>query len=178
MAAMGGADYVITTDADGQYENAEMPMLLRPLMDDEADFTTGSRRLGVAPGDDRVRWLGVRVFAMLATILTARRITDTSFGFRGMRTALACSVELRQPQYQASELLIGALAGGARLLELPMTMRVRSAGTTKKGNNFVYGRNYCKVMTGTWLREFVVRRVTRRPLPSAAASASSVDQAA
>ncbi|HEX4224022.1 MAG TPA: glycosyltransferase family 2 protein [Pseudonocardiaceae bacterium] len=178
MAAMGGADYVITTDADGQYDNAEMPMLLRPLMDDEADFTTGSRRLGVAPGDDRVRWLGVRVFATLASILTARRITDTSFGFRGMRTSLACSVELRQPQYQASELLIGALAGGARLLELPMTMRVRSAGTTKKGNNFVYGRNYCKVMTGTWLREFVVRRVTRRPLPSAAASASSVDQAA
>ena len=177
MAAIGGADYVITTDADGQYENAEMPMLLRPLMDDEADFTTGSRRLGIAPGDDRVRWLGVRVFAALASILTAQRITDTSFGFRGMRTSLACSVELTQPQYQASELLISALASGARLLELPMTMRVRSAGTTKKGNNFVYGRNYCKVMTGTWLREYVVRRVTRRPLPTAA-YASSVDQAA
>ncbi|HJP74236.1 MAG TPA: glycosyltransferase family 2 protein [Pseudonocardiaceae bacterium] len=177
LAAMGGADYVITTDADGQYDNAEMPMLLRPLMDNEADFTTGSRRLGVAPGDDRVRWLGVRVYATLASVLTARRITDTSFGFRGMRTSLACSVELRQPQYQASELLISALAGGARLLEQPMTMRVRSAGTTKKGNNFVYGMRYGKVMTRTWWREYVLRRVTRRPLP-VASSASSVDQAA
>jgi hypothetical protein len=161
LAAFGGARYVITTDADGQYENAEMPMLLGPLVADTHDFVTGSRRLGVAPSDDRVRWLGVRVYATLASVLTWRRITDTSFGFRGMRTELACTVPLRQPQYQASELLLGALAGGARFVERPMTMRVRSAGTTKKGNNLVYGLNYGSVMTWTWLREYVGRRLLR-----------------
>jgi hypothetical protein len=161
LAAHGGAKYVITTDADGQYENAEMPLLLGPLVAGTHDFVTGSRRLGAAPSDDRVRWLGVRVYAALASLLTWRKITDTSFGFRGMRTELACSVPLRQPQYQASELLLGALAGGARLLEQPMTMRVRSAGTTKKGNNFVYGVRYGSVMTWTWLREFVLRRSLR-----------------
>ena len=119
----------------------------------------------------------MNVGSTLASILTARRITDTSFGFRGMRTSLACSVELQQPQYQASELLISVLASGARLLELPMTMRIRSAGTTKKGNNFVYGFRYGRVMTRTWFREYVLRRVTRRPVPSSA-SASSVDRAA
>ena len=161
LAAHGGARYVITTDADGQYENAEMPLLLGPLLAGSHDFVTGSRRLGVAPSDDRVRWLGVRVYAALASLLTARKITDTSFGFRGMCTDLACSVTLRQPQYQASELLLGALAGGARLLEQPMTMRVRSAGTTKKGNNFVYGVRYGSVMTWTWVREYVGRRLLR-----------------
>jgi glycosyltransferase involved in cell wall biosynthesis len=162
LAARGGARYVITTDADGQYDNAEMPSLLGPLMAGTHDFVTGSRRLGVAPTDDRVRWLGVRVYAALASVLTWNKITDTSFGFRGMRTELACSVTLRQPQYQASELLLGALAGGARLLEQPMTMRVRSAGTTKKGNNFVYGVRYGSVMTWTWMREYVGGRLLRR----------------
>jgi hypothetical protein len=161
LAAWGGAEYVITTDADGQYENDEMPLLLGPLVAGTHDFVTGSRRLGVAPSDDRVRWLGVRVYAALASLLTMHRITDTSFGFRGMRTELACSITLRQPQYQASELLLGALAGGARLLEQPMTMRVRSAGTTKKGNNFVYGVRYGSVMTWTWMREYVGRRLLR-----------------
>jgi hypothetical protein len=175
LAAMGGARYVITTDADGQYENAEMPLLLGPLVAGTHDFVTGSRRLGTAPSDDRVRWLGVRVYAALASLLTWRRITDTSFGFRGMRTDLAVSISLRQPQYQASELLLGALAGGARLLEQPMTMRVRSAGTTKKGNNFVYGVRYGSVMTWTWLREFIYRRTLRllgvgRPAPLRAAT--------
>lgn len=161
LAALGGASYVITTDADGQYENSEMPLLLGPLVAGTHDFVTGSRRLGTAPSDDRVRWLGVRVYATLASLLTWRKITDTSFGFRGMRTDLAVSVTLRQPQYQASELLLGALADGARLLEQPMTMRVRSAGTTKKGNNFVYGVRYGSVMTWTWLREFGYRRALR-----------------
>jgi glycosyltransferase involved in cell wall biosynthesis len=161
LAAFGGAEYVITTDADGQYDNAEMPLLLGPLVAGTHDFVTGSRRLGVAPSDDRVRWLGVRVYAALASLLTWQKITDTSFGFRGMRTELACSVPLRQPQYQASELLLGALAGGARFLEQPMTMRIRSAGTTKKGNNFVYGVRYGSVMTWTWLREYVYRRTLR-----------------
>jgi glycosyltransferase involved in cell wall biosynthesis len=162
LAARGGARYVITTDADGQYDNSEMPLLLGPLVAGTHDFVTGSRRLGVAPSDDRVRWLGVRVYAALASVLTCRKITDTSFGFRGMRTELACSVRLRQPQYQASELLLGALAGGARFVEQPMTMRVRSAGTTKKGNNFVYGVRYGSVMTWTWLREYVIGRFAVR----------------
>ncbi len=161
LAAYGGARYVITTDADGQYDNSEMPLLLGPLAAGTHDFVTGSRRLGVAPSDDRMRWLGVRVYAALASLLTWRTITDTSFGFRGMRTELACSVPLRQPQYQASELLLGALAGGARFVEQPMTMRVRSAGTTKKGNNFVYGVRYGSVMMWTWLREYVGRRSPR-----------------
>jgi hypothetical protein len=169
LAAYGGADYIITTDADGQYDNSEMPLLLGPLVAGTHDFVTGSRRLGAAPSDDRVRWLGVRVYAALATFLTWQKITDTSFGFRGMRTELACSVPLRQPQYQASELLLGALAGGARLLEQPMTMLMRSAGTTKKGNNFVYGVRYGSVMTWTWLREYVGRRTLHllgvRPKP-------------
>lgn len=173
LAAFGGARYVITTDADGQYDNAEMPLLLGPLLAGTHDFVTGSRRLGTAPSDDRVRWLGVRVYATLASLLTWRTITDTSFGFRGMRTDLATSVTLRQPQYQASELLLGALASGARLLEQPMTMRIRSAGTTKKGNNFVYGVRYGSVMTWTWLREYVGRRTlrmfgVRRPKPALA----------
>lgn len=173
LASYGEARYVITTDADGQYDNDEMPLLLRPLLDGTADFVTGSRRLGREETDDRVRWLGVRFFAALASLLTWRKITDTSFGFRAMRTELACSVPLRQPQYQASELLLGALAGGARLLEQPMTMRTRSAGRTKKGNNLVYGINYGSVMTRTWMREFVLRRLvpgSRRvaaPVPAA-----------
>jgi len=178
LAARGGARYVITTDADGQYDNAEMPLLLAPLVEGTHDFVTGSRRLGVAPSDDRVRWLGVRVYATLASLLTWRKITDTSFGFRGMRTELACSVTLRQPQYQASELLLGALSLGARFTEQPMTMRVRSAGTTKKGNNFVYGVRYGSVMTWTWLREYVGRRSLRLIGVGRRATAPAVEQPA
>ncbi|MFC4002161.1 glycosyltransferase [Prauserella oleivorans] len=163
LAAECGARYIVTTDADGQYDNAELPMLMKPLLDGSADFVTGSRRLGTGKYDSGIRWLGVRVFAVLASILTLRKITDTSFGFRAMPADLATSVTLREPQYQSSELLLGVMARGARVLEVPMTMNLRNNGKSKKGRSLKYGANYARVMTGTWLREYVLRGGKRRP---------------
>ncbi|MGO1973061.1 MAG: glycosyltransferase family 2 protein [Propionibacteriaceae bacterium] len=162
LARRMGSELVVTTDADGQYDNRELPRLVAPLLDDTADFVTGSRRLGSEEADSRMRWLGVRVFATVASILTRQRITDTSFGFRAMRTEQVCALTLREPQYQASELLLGMLAGGARLRELPLAMRLRTDGASKKGNNFRYGANYARVMISTWWREHVRRGSRRR----------------
>jgi hypothetical protein len=164
LARAGGARFIVTTDADGQYDLDELPLLLQPLLDDEADFVTGSRRLGRQETSDPVRHLGVRVFSRLASLLTRQRLTDTSFGFRAMRAEVSGAVTLAQPQYQASELLLGVISHGYRVREQPMTMLARTAGETKKGNNFVYGLRYARVMVGTWWRE----RAVRRALASAA----------
>jgi hypothetical protein len=153
LARRGGARYLVTTDADGQYDMAELPLLLQPLIDDEADFVTGSRTLGRRETSDPVRHLGVHVFARLASALTRQRLTDTSFGFRAMKADLTGEVTLTQAQYQASELLLGVISHGYRVLEQPMTMLARTAGETKKGNNFVYGVRYARVLVGTWVRE-------------------------
>ncbi|MGW7681287.1 glycosyltransferase [Kribbella sp. NPDC054772] len=162
LAAAGGAEYVVTTDADGQYDNDELETLMEPILLDRADFVTGSRRLGAEDADSRLRWVGVRVFAVLASVLTRRKLTDTSFGFRAMRAELATAVTLREPQYQSSELLLGALALGARVVELPMTMRRRGDGSSKKGPGVVYGANYGRVMTTTWLREYALGRARKK----------------
>jgi hypothetical protein len=158
LARAGGCRYIVTTDADGQYDMAELPRLLAPLVDGEADFVTGSRRLGANESADRMRRLGTRVFAWLVSVLGGHRVTDTSFGFRAMRAEVTGQVRLDQPQYQSAELLVGVLSQGYRVLETPMTMRRRGAGRSKKGNNLVYGWRYARVVLTTWARE---RKITR-----------------
>ncbi|MBO0867103.1 MAG: glycosyltransferase family 2 protein [Micromonosporaceae bacterium] len=153
LARTHGARYIVTTDADGQYDMAELPALLEPLICGEADFVTGSRALGANESTDRVRRLGTRVFALIVTLLTRHRVTDTSFGFRAMRAEVTAEVTLTQPQYQSSELLIGVLRRGYRVVERPMTMRQRSGGTSKKGRNLSYGWRYTRVVFSTWARE-------------------------
>ena len=152
LARAGGARFIVTTDADGQYVGAELPRLLDPLVADDADFVTGSRWLGDQETTDPIRRLGSHVFARLASHLTHQTITDTSFGFRAMKAEMTESVVLRQPQYQSSELLIAAIAHGYRTTERPLTMQTRSHGRTKKGNFVVYGSRYACVLIGTWLR--------------------------
>lgn len=159
LARACGAEYIITTDADGQYDAAEMETILGPVVSGEADFCTGSRVLGRQKTTDLVRRLGVHVFAGIISGLTGQRITDTSFGMRAMRAEVTGNVELRQPQYQSSELLIGVIARGYRVTERPAVMNLRTAGKTKKGNNLVYGSRYARVVFGTWWRE---RKSARR----------------
>jgi glycosyltransferase involved in cell wall biosynthesis len=148
-----GAHYIVTTDADGQYVGSEVGLLLDPLITGDADFATGSRWLGRQETTDRVRRLGSRFFARLASVLTGQRISDTSFGFRAMTAEVTAAVTLRQPQYQSSELLMEVLAKGFRVVEVPMTIRQRSHGETKKGGWMRYGTRYGRVLIGTWLRE-------------------------
>jgi hypothetical protein len=153
VAREHGAAYIVTTDADGQYDVADIPAVLRPVLDGRADFVTGSRRLGIQENRDAVRQAGTYLFAWLTSMLVGRHLTDTSFGLRAMRAEVTAVVTLNQPQYQSSELLIGVVSHGYRVLEVPATMHVRSAGASKKGGNLAYGSRYARVVLGTWWRE-------------------------
>jgi glycosyltransferase involved in cell wall biosynthesis len=153
LARDGGARYIVTTDADGQYNAAEIGSLLAPILAGQADFVTGSRALGSEETKDPVRKLGVRVFAIMISMLTGQRLTDTTFGLRAMRAEVTGAVRLEQPQYQASELLIGVITHGYRVTELPATIHRRRVGKSKKGNNAFYALSFMRVVLGTWLRE-------------------------
>jgi glycosyltransferase involved in cell wall biosynthesis len=170
IAREGGASYIVTTDADGQYNPLEIESLLAPVVAGTADFVTGSRRMGSEETKDPIRRAGVRFFASLVSLLTGQRITDTTFGLRAMRADVTGAVQLEQPQYQASELLIGVIAHGYRVLEVPATIHRRRVGESKKGqnpfyglhlpmvNNVFYGLRFTRVVLGTWWRERRRRR--------------------
>jgi glycosyltransferase involved in cell wall biosynthesis len=165
IARAGGAQYIVTTDADGQYNPLEIESLLTPVIEGKADFVTGSRRMGSEETKDPIRRAGVRFFASLVSLLTGQRISDTTFGLRAMRAEVTGAVQLEQPQYQASELLIGVIAHGYRVLEVPATIHRRRVGESKKGqnpfyglhlpmvNNIFYGLRFTRVVVGTWWRE-------------------------
>jgi len=166
LAREGGAKYIVTTDADGQYNPAEMERVLAPVVAGQADFVTGSRKLGSQETKDPVRRLGTWLFAVTISTLTGERITDTSFGLRAMRAEVTGAVRLEQPQYQSAELLIAVLSRGFRVAEVPATIHKRQVGESKKGHNAIYGLRYAGVVGRTWWRE---RR--RRPVSPADGSA-------
>src|SRR5215207_4049606 len=158
LARERGARYIVTLDADGQWDPADVPAVLAPVVAGEADFVLGSRVLGRAETDDSVRSVGVKLFSGLVRLLTGVRVTDTSSGLRAMRAEITAVVRLQQPQYQSSELLIGVIAHGYRIAERPTVMHRRVAGQSKKGGNVFYGARYARVVLLTWWRE---RRAAR-----------------
>ncbi|HLK00771.1 MAG TPA: glycosyltransferase family 2 protein, partial [Streptosporangiaceae bacterium] len=165
LAREGGAQYIVTTDADGQYSPDEIETVLAPVVAGEADFVTGSRKLGSQETKDLIRRAGSWFFATTLSMLVGQKVSDTTFGLRAMRAEVTGAVRLEQPQYQASELLIGVITHGYKVAEVPATIRRRRVGESKKGhnplynlhipgvNNFFYGLRFARVIYGTWWRE-------------------------
>jgi GNAT superfamily N-acetyltransferase len=152
LAREGGARYIVSLDADGQYDPREIPRLLEPILAGEVDFVSGSRRLGTTEHYDAVRNAGVDVYAWVISILTLNKITDPANGLRAMRAELTADVPLTEPQYQASELEVGAIMRGWRVTERANTMRRRGSGKSKKQHNLMYALQFGRVVTKTWLR--------------------------
>ncbi len=150
-----GVKYVVTLDADGQNDPAEIPQILAPLLADQSDFVLGSRVLGVDKTSDRIRKSGVRFFSFIMNRMTGAGLTDTSTGYRALRVTMLADVvdRLRQQQYQTSELLITCLKRGWRASEVPTIWHRRFSGETKKGATWIYGFRYARVVFGTWWRE-------------------------
>jgi glycosyltransferase involved in cell wall biosynthesis len=165
LARARGAKVIATIDADGQYEPEEIGRVVQPILDDRADFVSGSRRLGAELTTDKMRHLGVLVFGALISVLVHHRITDPACGIRAMRSEVTAAVTLEQPQYQASELMISAALNGFRLAEVPTTMRDRGihATGTKKGGNFGYGVRFARAALRTWMRDRKAARMRLRP---------------
>jgi glycosyltransferase involved in cell wall biosynthesis len=153
IARSRGVRYVVTLDADGQNDPAELPDLLAPIIAGESDMVVASRRLGTDQTTDLMRKSGVLVFATMINKIIGKNLTDTSNGYRGFRTEVLNDLTLEQDQYQTAEVIITAAARGWRISEVPTVWHPRTSGESKKGTNVYFGFRYAWVIIRTWWRE-------------------------
>lgn len=151
VAISRGASVVATLDADGQYDPLELPQLIRPILDGDADVVHGSRVLGEYERPLFGRSHGVKVFARLTSIIAKHPITDPASGFRAFRADALERLEFREKQFHASEVTIAAAKLGLRVREVPCTFRERAQGHTKKPPLLQYGWGYARSLLRTWL---------------------------
>lgn len=152
VARRHGAETIVTMDADGQHLPSEIEHLVRPILEDEHDFVIGSRILGNRERDSVVRYLGIRIFNAVIRVLTSLKITDCSNGFRALRVTALGKLKLHQNQYHTAELIIDAAKKGIRVGEVPVTVKRRMRGTSKKGRNVTYGLGFTRTIFKSWWR--------------------------
>ncbi|CAB5132464.1 Glycosyl transferase, family 2 [Olavius algarvensis associated proteobacterium Delta 3] len=147
-----GARICVTMDADGQHRPEDILILVSPILSDQFEVVIGSRVLGGMEPDSLFRTVGVHVFRFLVTLLTGKKLTDPSSGFRAFNVAATEKLRLTEDQYHTSELLIESVKQGLRVGEQPITILKRKYGRSKKGNDWIYGLQFFRVVMKTWWR--------------------------
>jgi glycosyltransferase involved in cell wall biosynthesis len=127
-------DVVIIQDGDLEYDPADYPILLGPLVDGRADAVFGSRFLG---GPHRVLyfWHYVinRFLTLLSNIMTNYNLTDMEVGYKALRRDVAMALKLRAKRFEIEPEITAKLARGKfRLYEVPISYSGRSYEEGKK----------------------------------------------
>jgi glycosyltransferase involved in cell wall biosynthesis len=115
-----GADVVINTDADNQYEAADIPKLLGPILSNKADFVIGERPLW------RIREFSLmkRIFHQLGSwgmsFVVGMRIPDPTSGFRAISRQTAKELLVLDKYTYTLETIIRSVDKGVRLSFVPI----------------------------------------------------------
>lgn len=152
LALRRGAEIVMTMDADGQHRPDEMERLVAPITAGEADYVQGSRFLGSYDDAGGARDAGIRLFTKVVNLLGARGITDCTNGFRAVRAASLAQLRLTEDRFSAPEILLEAARAGLRMREVPVHIRSRSHGESKKPRRLGYPVGYLAACVRVWLR--------------------------
>jgi polyprenyl-phospho-N-acetylgalactosaminyl synthase len=135
--------YIVTFDADGQHNAADIPRMLAPLARNECDVTLASRFApgGVANDIPPGRKLVLRLAVLLARAMTGLPLTDTHNGLRAFTATAARRISLTQNgMAHASEILSQIASRKLRFIEVPATVHY-TAYSRAKGQTLSNGLN-------------------------------------
>lgn len=149
-----GADIVVTIDADGQFNPADIPSLIRPIVCKEADFVTASRFADPAqsPEMPKAKRFGNDVIARWLSHLMKQRYYDVSCGFRAYSKEAYFRLILTGEFTYTHETFLTLAFSGMRIQEIPLKIRgQREFGTSRVASSlFRYGFQAALIILKTY----------------------------
>jgi glycosyltransferase involved in cell wall biosynthesis len=129
-----GADLIVSIDADGQFDPADIPRLVEPVAAGRADFASGSRFADPALTPEMPvlkRW-GNRAMSRLISRLAGQRFYDVSCGLRCYSRAAALQLHLLGRFTYTQEVFLNLAFKQLRIVEVPIrVLGVRKVGESR-----------------------------------------------
>jgi glycosyltransferase involved in cell wall biosynthesis len=94
-------DFVIIQDADLEYDPAEYPLLLGPLINGQADVVYGSRFMGAAPHRVLYFWhsVGNWILTLISNALTNMNMSDMETCYKVFRREILQAIPIEEDRF-------------------------------------------------------------------------------
>jgi len=115
-----GADIIVNTDGDNQYAGRDIPKLVEPILQGNADITVGDRRTSGIAHFSKTKKLLQRLGSWMVRQLSGVRIPDAVSGFRAISREAAIRMNIISSFSYTIEMLIQAGKRGMRVTSVPV----------------------------------------------------------
>ncbi len=121
-----GADIIVNTDGDNQYQGRFIPELVKPILDDRADIVIGCRPIEQIQHFSWLKKKLQRIGSGFVRRFSGTRIEDTTSGFRAYSADAAMQLQVFNRYTYTLETIIQAGAMNARLLGIPIEVNAKT----------------------------------------------------
>lgn len=131
-ALKNGYDIAIQFDGDGQHDAKYIPHMIETIESGEADVVIGSRFVDKEGfQSSAARRTGIRILSVLIFLMCGKKVKDVTSGFRAVNKRLIDVFSQDYPDdYPEPEVVVVSALYGAKIKEVPVIMRERSAGVS------------------------------------------------
>lgn len=156
-----GADLIVSIDADGQFNPADIPALIAPVIAGEADFTTASRFKDPAliPPMPEIKVWGNRMMSRLVSRLIGETFSDVSCGMRCYSRQAALQLYVQAQFTYTQEVFLNLAFKHLRIVEVPIRVRgEREFGKSRVASNlWQYGFRTANIIFRVYRDYFPLR---------------------
>lgn len=152
-----GADYMANIDADGQFSAEDIKKLLKPVLDEDADFVAADRftqkngKLKKPANMPTSKFYGNLLMAKLISLLAGQNFTDVSSGFRVYSKKTLLNLNLTGKFTYTQETFIDLVLKGLRIESVPVEVKYFPERKSKVANNLMkYGYRTFKIIVRTF----------------------------
>jgi glycosyltransferase involved in cell wall biosynthesis len=145
------ADIIVNIDADNQYDPKEIPKLIKPIVEGDAEIVLGSRFSGTIEHMPAQKRIGNRIATFITRRLSGLPISDAQTGFRSLSRDAALRLNILSKFTYTQETIIQASFKGMKVIEVPVKFRRRDGRSRLISNIFSYAKNAGATIITTYL---------------------------
>ena len=134
-----GADVIVNTDADGQYDARDIPKLVRPIVDGEAQMVIGDRQVDTLKHFSPTKKLLQKIGSWVVRRISSTSVTDATSGFRAISRDAALKLHVFTRFTYTLETILQAGEAGLKVVSVPIrVMQGVQRPSRLFKNNFTY----------------------------------------